>query len=264
MSLSVCRIVSTNLKQFLTGLKHKSRPATPKKTSCLKMKTQKLKFSLCILDWESIVELKCIVKCFVLLGSTNLCVRAKARSRSPTPHIISKRLQNDPVQSFDQRSEAKQSPGLRVGLTYPPGLRVQSAIYDVASNWQCRPARDISPLIKAFAFCRHRPCWDSSRNELCLGFIAEALESGSLGLSPKGRDWQDNPHPFPTRHKTGRWKPSLRALSCVFIACCEIKSVWSRFFLSLWLCNIVMKNLGKVQTKFQKDNVLSTKRKLNT
>ena len=180
MSLSVCRIVSTNLKQFLTGLKHKSRPATPKKTSCLKMKTQKLKFSLCILDWESIVELKCIVKCFVFLGSTNLCVRAKARSRSPTPHIISKRLQNDPVQSFDQRSEAKQNPGLRVGLTYP-GLQVPSAIYDVASNWQCRPAGDTSPLIKAFAFCRHHTCWDSSWNEL-------ALESGSLGLSPKGRD----------------------------------------------------------------------------
>ena len=181
MSLSVCRILSPNLKQSLTGLKHKSLPATPKKTSCLKMKIEKLKFSLCILDWESIAELKCIVKCIVLLGSPNLCVRAKARSRSPTPHIISKILQNDTAQIFNQRSEAKQNPGLRVGLTYPPGLRVPSAIYDGASNWQCRPARDTSPLIKAFAFCRLHPCWDSSWNEL-------ALESGSLGLSPKGRD----------------------------------------------------------------------------
>ena len=45
LSLSVCRILSPNLKQFLTGLKHKSLPATSKKTSCLKMKTKKLKFS---------------------------------------------------------------------------------------------------------------------------------------------------------------------------------------------------------------------------
>ena len=86
----------------------------------------------------------------MLLGSTNLHV--KARPRSPTPHIISETLQNDPVQSFDQRSEAKQNPGLRVGLTYPPGLQVPSAIYDDASNWQCRPARDTSPLFKALPF----------------------------------------------------------------------------------------------------------------
>ena len=157
MSLSVCRILSPNLKQFLTGLKHKSLPATPKKTSCPKMKTKKLKFSCWTLDWESIAELNCIVKCIALLGSANLCVRAKARSRSPTPHIISKILQNDTAQIFNQRSEARQNPGLRVGPTYP-GLRVPSAIYDDASNWQCRPARDTSPLIKAFAFCRHHPC----------------------------------------------------------------------------------------------------------
>ena len=87
-----------------------------------------------------------------------MCVRAKAWSKGPRPHIMSETLQNDPAQIFDPKPEAKKNPGLRVGLTYPPGLRVQSAIYDVASNWQCRPARDISPLIKAFAFCRHRPC----------------------------------------------------------------------------------------------------------